>query len=393
MAFQDEMTLWHEESITKISTLEKGIAGTLSKINAWGEALDNTQNKIDALEEEISSTQHKIGALEEETGGILAEIGSLDKEIKTLATKIPESGIDAMSIYQKVSPSVVRISSGDEVIGSGFIIDAEAHVVTAYHVVEQSPKINVILPDGNFSAAEIIGISKHSDVAVLKLEKQLLTQPLPLANSATVRIGEPVLVIGSPFELTETLTAGIVSQINRLAQIEYATEVRWVPNLIQFDAAVNFGNSGCPLFNAKGEVIGMVIARVHPQDGDGIYYAVSANKLERVAASLINQGFFDYPWLGVEIANLTPTVGQSRGLKTINGTLVKGVIIGSPAEAAGIKVDDIITAIEGRAIKNVTDLISYLGENTSPGDKITLELIRDGIKLELPVEIGKHPYL
>ncbi len=368
--FQDEFVAFEGESITRFDVFEKGIA---------------------TLEDELSGTQNKIGALEDELSGTLARIGTLDGEIKNVAAQIPESGLDTMSIYQGVSQAVVRISNGYDVVGSGFIIDADAHVVTAYHVVEQLSKIYIILPDGGFSAATILGSSKYSDVAVLKLEEPPVITPLMLADSDTVRTGEPVVTIGNPFEQTETLTAGIVSQINALADVDYATETRGVANLIQFDAAVNFGNSGCPLLNSEGEVIGLVIARVNPQEGDGIYYAVSSNKLKRVATSLIDQGSFDYPWVGALISNLTPQLAQIRGLETINGVLIVQVVAESPAEAAGIEVDDIIVTIDGVAVRDTADFISYLGEKTSPDDIVSLTLIRDSTKQELSLKIGKRP--
>ncbi|MFQ6121705.1 MAG: trypsin-like peptidase domain-containing protein [Dehalococcoidales bacterium] len=389
--FQDEFATFRGESITRSDALEKGISGTLVRIGTLEDKIDGTLTRIGTLEEEIGGTQSRIGTLEEELNGTLTRIGTLKDEIKNVAASIPETGINAISIYQRVSQAVVRISNGEEVIGSGFIVNANAHVLTAYHVIERLSQVDIILPDGSFSAATIIGSSKYSDIAVLQLEEPLATQPLTLADSATVRIGEPVVTIGNPFDLTETLTVGIVSQIDQLAEIEYATEARWVSNLIQFDAPVNFGNSGCPLLNSKAEVIGMVIARVDPREGDGIYHAVSSNKLKRVATFLIDQGFFDYPWLGVEIINLTPQVAQTRGLETINGALVKKVVADSPAEAAGIKVGDIIVAINGIAVGDVADLISYLGENTSPGEIVTIALIRDSAKLELSLTVGKRP--
>ena len=374
--FQDEFTTFSGESITRSDVLEKGISGMLVKVGT--------------LEDEIGGTLTKIGTLEGEIGGTLTRIGTLEGEIRNVAAQIPESGINTSTIYQRVSQAVVRISDGEQVIGSGFIIDSDAYVVTAYHVVEQLSKINIILPDGSFSAATIIGSSKYIDIAVLGLEERPVITPLTLADSATVRIGEPVVTIGSPFDLTETLTAGVVSQTNRFAEIEYDSQTRWVANLVQFDAAVNFGNSGCPLLNSKGEVIGMVIARVDPQEGDGIYYAVSSNMLKRVATSLINQGSFDHPWLGVEITNLTPQVVQTRELETINGVLVKKVLGWSPAASAGLKVDDIILTFDGIAVRDVADLVSYLGENKSPDDIVTLVLIRDSTKLELSLKIGKR---
>jgi len=382
--FQDEFVAFEGESITRLGVLEKGI-GTLE------DELSGAPARIATLEDELSGTQNKIGTLEDELSGTLARIGTLDGEIKNVAAQIPESGLDTISIYQGVSQAVVRISNGYDVVGSGFIIDADAHVVTAYHVVEQLSKLYIILPDGGFSAATIIGSSKYSDVAVLKMEEPPVITPLMLADSATVRIGEPVVTIGNPFHLTEALTAGIVSQINTLADIDYATESRGVANLIQFDAAVNFGNSGCPLLNSEGEVIGLVIARVNPLEGDGIYYAVSSNKLKRVATSLIDQGSFDYPWIGALISNLTPQLAQTRGLETINGVLLVQVSAGSPAETAGIEVDDIIVTIDGVAVRDTADFISYLGEKTSLDDIVSLTLIRDSTQQELSLKIGKRP--
>jgi S1-C subfamily serine protease len=231
----------------------------------------------------------------------------------------------------------------------------------------------------------------YSDVAVLTSKEALNIEALTLADSSNVRVGEPVIVIGNPLELPGTITSGIVSQTNRFVEIRYDSGTRWVANLIQFDAAVNFGNSGSPLLNSKGEVIGMVIGRVDPNLGDGIYYAVSLNKVKRVADSIITRGSFDYPWLGVEIANLTPETVRARGLKTTNGVLVKGVITNTPAGAAGIKVDDIIMGIRGMAVQGTADLTSYLGEYMSIDEVVTLEIIRDGAKLELSVKLGKRP--
>ncbi len=314
----------------------------------------------------------------------------MEDEISNVTAAFSPSVINASEVYQEVRQAIVRISNGERTIGSGFILDAQAHVVTAHHVTENLPNIYVILSDGRISSATIAGSCQHSDIAVLTLEDELTVDPLALADSATVKIGEPVVTIGNPFDLTETLTSGIVSQINRFVEIETDSETRWVANLIQFDAAANFGNSGGPLLNSEGKVIGMVIARVNPDEGDGIYYAASSNKIRRVAASLIDQGSFDYPWLGVSITNLTPQTAEDRELETTNGVLVKKVFADSPAKTAGIKVDDIIVAIDGMAVRDVADLTSYLGEHKSPDEEATLELIRDTTKMELSVEIGKR---
>ncbi len=389
--FQDEFTTFRGESRARSDVLEKGISGVLAKVGTLEDKTGGTLTRVGTLEDEIGGTLTRVGTLEDEMSGTLTRVGTLDNEIKNVTARISESWPNANSVYQRANPATVRISDGERVIGSGFIFDAEAHVVTAHHVVEQLSQIDIILSDGSISTATIIGVSKYSDIAVLRLEEPPVITPLTLAESATVRIGEPVVTIGSPFDLTETLTAGVISQTNRFTEIEYDAQTRWVANLIQFDAAVNFGNSGGPLLNSKGEVIGMVIARVDPQEGDGIYYAVSSNMLKRVTTSLINQGSFDHPWIGVEIANLTPQEVQARELETINGVVVKNVFEGGPAEAAGLEVNDVILTFEGRAVRDIADFISYLWENQAPEDTVTMTLIRDSTKLELSLQIGKRP--
>ena len=161
--------------------------------------------------------------------------------------------------------------------------------------------------------------------------------------------------------------------------------------MLQFDAAVNFGNSGCPLANSSGEVVGMVTARIDPTLGDGIYYAVSSNKVKRVAAAIIQSGSFAYPWIGVGIADLTPQAVQDKSLETANGVLVSDVFSGGPAQAAGIQNGDIIVAIDGISVRDVADLTSYLGEFKSPGDSVALNIIRGTAKMEISVKVGTRP--
>jgi len=341
-------------------------------------------------EEEAASIDALSGELATFKGDTLARCGTLEDELEGVATALEQSAMDASGIYQRVSPAIVGLSDGEKIIGTGFVLDPKGYIVTPQHVVQDRVQIDVILSDGTISAATIVGTCEYSDIALLVLAESLTVEALTLVDSATVEVGEPVIVIGNPLELSGTITSGIVSQTSRFVEIRYDLGSRWVANLLQFDAAVNFGNSGSPLLNSKGEVIGMVIGRVDPNLGDGIYYAVSSNKVKRVADSLNEQGCFDYPWLGVEIANLTPEVVRARKLETVNGILVKGVMTGEPAEAAGIEVDDIIVGINGTAIREVADLTCYLGEYVSPGEVVTLELIRDEAKLELSLMVGKR---
>jgi len=339
---------------------------------------------------EISALHEETVALGEETQ---ARIDALDNELKGVALEMEQSLINAGELYQEVSQSIFRISNGQDMLGSGFAFDAAGHILTNQHVIEGQNPIYIISPDGHTSSATIIGACEYSDVAVLRQSLFLpaLTVPaLTLADSTTVKVGEPVIVIGNPFDLPWTLTSGIVSQTDRTVEIKYNLGSRGVANIIQFDAAINFGNSGGPLLNAKGEVIGMVVARIDPTSADGIYWAISSNKVRRVALSLIEQGSFDYPWLGVEITNLTPETAIVRNLETVNGALVKTVMPANPAEAAGVRADDIIVAINGTQVQDIADLTCYLGEYVSYNDEVTLTLIRDGAEIELPLTVGKR---
>jgi S1-C subfamily serine protease len=215
-----------------------------------------------------------------------------------------------------------------------------------------------------------------------------------MADSSLIRVGEPVIAIGSPladidrpFGFKDTLTSGTISQVNRYTNLEG----RYIANLLQFDAAVNFGNSGGPLIDAKGRVIGINEARIDPTLGDGIYWAIASNKVKRVAAAIITSGSFAYPWIGVGLSDLTPQYVTEKSLATSNGALVGMVVSGSPAQDAGIQTGDIIVSIDSVAARNISDLTSYLGEFKSPGDKAVIEVIRGTGRLTLTVIVGTRP--
>lgn len=379
-ALSNELSILKEETRSLISGLKSELEGKVTensaKINSLESKIDQNRNEINSLQGRLDETQAKMNTLEGEVKG---------------TTELSRVVMDVNAIYQRISQATVRISNGKRTIGSGFVFDDEAHVVTAQHVVENLSEIYVVLANGSIFKATLKGSSPQSDVAVLTLDSEPMVEPPKLADSAEVKIGEPVAIIGSPFALAETITTGVVSQTNRFADIEYDKQTRWVANLIQFDAAANFGNSGGPLVNAKSEIIGMVIARISPEEGDGIYYAVSANKLKRVADAIIAQGTFPYPWIGISIVDLTPQMVEARALKTMNGVLVENIFADGPAGKAGVKIDDIIVAMDGTAMRNIADLVSYLGEHKSPGDKTMLTVIRDTTKVDLSLEVGQRP--
>ena len=370
-----------------------------SRLGAVGDELSafrmQTTARIGALKDDMDGTKAQIGTLQGEVGETLNEVSALGDEIegiKDLATGLSQSVLNADALYQRVSQASVRIGDGDRLVGSGFVYDNKGHVVTANHVVERLSTVYVTLADGRSSTATVVGRNEASDVAVLKLDDEdLFIAPQVTGDSAQLKIGESVIVIGNPFGLTETLTSGIVSQMNRFVRITSDTGDRWIANLVQYDAAVNPGNSGGALFNAKGEVIGLVIARVDPNQGEGVYYAVSSNKFQRVAAQLIERGSYDYPWVGINISDITPRAAGEKDLETTNGVVVQGILPGSPAQGSDIKVDDIIVAVDSVPVNNVGDLTSYLGEHKSPDDLASFTLFRHAVEMEVSLKVGQRP--
>ena len=377
-AVGDELSKLRTETLQGLGDLKGQIEESLGEIDVL-EAVTNT------LGAELESAENRISGVEGEIGGITTEVENLDERITDTEGKT-SSILDASAVYQTVSQATVRITNGLSTvpIGSGVIFDGEGHVLTAHHVIDGLFQIYVMMHDGSVSTATIVGYSEFSDIAVLELDNIPSVEPPPLADSSLIEVGEPVVVLGSPLDLRDTLTVGVISQVNRFQDIEGS----WIPNLIQFDAAANFGNSGGPLFNAKGEIIGIVIARVSPTEGDGINYAVSSNKAKRVAEALIASGSFDYPWIGIGIVDISPLLVEEMSLETSNGVYVGSVFTNSPAEAAGIEVGDIVLAMDGVPIRDSAELTSYLGEYKSPGDTAVITLLRNGNEIEISIEVG-----
>jgi S1-C subfamily serine protease len=372
-AMADQLNTLRLETINNLGNLQAQIWQTL------GDLTD--------LQEQVSTSANQTEALETEVSEVIATVSDLESAI----TGIADSAIDATAVFQKVGAATVRISDGQSTIGSGFISDTSGHVVTAYHVVQELSKIFVILHDGSVIRANVVGYSQVSDVAVLSMSFHPNIEPPLLADSGNLKVGQPVAAIGSPFELRDTITTGIISQLNRYTEIQYDSEDRPIPNLIQFDAAVNPGNSGCPLVDANGNIIGLVIARISPLEGDGVNYAVSSNKVKRVVNSILATGTFNYPWLGIAISDLTPQSVVDSGLGTSNGVWVGEVISGSPAQAAGLMVEDILITVDDISLIDTSTLTSYVGEFKSPGDVMSVGIIRGSTRLTLNIILGQMP--
>lgn len=271
--------------------------------------------------------------------------------------------------------------------GSGFIISSDGFVLTNYHVVEGSDEIVVRLSDRREFEAKIIGVDRRSDLALLKIEADNLTA-LEFANVDQLKVGEWVLAIGSPFGLDYSASVGIVSAIRRSIPTDMGDN--YVP-FIQSDVALNPGNSGGPLLNLEGKVIGINSLIFSRSGGSiGLSFAVPSNIAVRVVEQLKAKGYVDRGWLGVYIQDVDKKLATSFGLKKPIGALVAQVEPNSPADKSGLEPGDIVLSLDGQEIIDSGDLPHIVGL-LAPGDKITAVLVRKGKKKSLDITIGALP--
>ncbi|MEI6729810.1 MAG: DegQ family serine endoprotease [Pseudomonadota bacterium] len=268
-------------------------------------------------------------------------------------------------------------------LGSGFIIDENGYVVTNNHVIADAEEITVILSDDTKLKAKIIGRDAKTDLALLKVEAGKKLPFAAIGNSDASRVGDWVIAIGNPFGLGGTVTAGIISA--RARNINAGP----FDDFIQTDAAINRGNSGGPMFNMKGEVIGINTAILSPSGGSiGIGFAVPSSMAKPILTQLKNGGHINRGWLGVSIQNVTDEIADSLGMKKAAGALVMGISKGSPADKAGILVGDIITKFDGKEVKEMRFLPRLVAE-TDIGKTTEIEVLRKGSVKTLKITLGK----
>jgi serine protease Do len=267
--------------------------------------------------------------------------------------------------------------------GSGFFISADGYAVTNNHVVDKAETVEVKTEDGKTHTAKVIGTDPRTDLALIKVEGG----PYPYVKLAdnTPRIGDWVLAIGNPYGLGGTVTAGIVSARGRdIGASPY-------DDFIQIDAPINKGNSGGPAFDTEGNVIGVNTAIYSPSGGSvGIAFAIPADTVKAVVAQLKEHGKVTRGWIGVQIQTVTPDIADSLGLKKAEGALVAEPQANSPAAQAGIKAGDVITQVDGNAVKDSRDLAKRIG-SMAPGTKINLTLLHEGTEKSLSLTLGQLP--
>lgn len=270
--------------------------------------------------------------------------------------------------------------------GSGFILTSDGYILTNFHVIDGADTITVSLFDGSAYDARLIGFDESNDIAVIKADATGLKTVI-LGSSDQLHVGDSVVAIGNPLgELTFSLTAGAVSALDR--QVTMSSGITM--NLIQTDCAINSGNSGGPLFNLYGEVVGITNAKYASSSSgasiDNIGFAIPVNSVRQIVESIIEKGYYAKPYLGISVADVSAE-SQSFGLP--QGAAVQAVSDGSPAQAAGVQSRDIITHIDGTAISGSQNLVQRISALT-PGDTVTLTIYRQGKTLELSVTVGEQ---
>lgn len=283
--------------------------------------------------------------------------------------------------YERLKPEIKESS-----LGTGFIIDPSGLVLTNYHVIAPPPRnrvaeeIRISLSDHRELPARLLGKDQKLDVALLQIEGKGPFSPVALGDSDRIDVGEWVMAIGNPFGLEQTITVGVVSGMGRtLGAGPY-------DNFIQTDAAINSGNSGGPLLNLRGEVIG-INAAINAS-GQGIGFAIPINMIKKILVVLEKEGKVTRGWLGVMIQELTRDLAKAFKLKEDRGALVSEVMAGSPAEEAGVVRGDVIVAFDGKKIGEMHELPALVAE-TPIGKTVSLHLVRDGAPMELKVKILK----
>jgi S1-C subfamily serine protease len=328
-----------------------------------------------------------------------------------------------IAVYEAVGPAVVNITNRgiaydmfmqpvpQEGSGSGFIVDRQGHIVTNYHVIEGADQILVNMADGQEYEAEMAGSDPANDLAVIRIDAAgALPEPLVLADSDALRVGQFVVAIGNPFGLEQTLTTGVISALGRI--IQSPEDNRFIGEAIQTDAAINPGNSGGPLLDLTGRVIGVNSQIISPSRASaGIGFAVSANTVRRVVPELIARGYYPHPWLGTYMLPLTTTAADAfreagMDLPVDEGLYVIEVVAGGPAERAGMRggsrlvrfgqiqipLDgDVIVSIDGEPVANFQDLTVYLEGQTVVGQTVSVTVFRDGQERTLQVILEERP--
>lgn len=352
------------------------------------------------------------------------DVAALPAETKNVSTagaggSVPGNLTDEeqinVRVYRQASPAIANIATRAveydffmdpvpvEGAGSGFVIDSRGYILTNFHVVQQAETIEVVLGDQSRFAAKFVGADQRNDIALLKIDPKGRTLvALPLGDSSALQVGQRVLAIGNPFRFQSTLTTGVVSALGRTVQ---TSETTFIDEAIQTDAAINRGNSGGPLLNSHGEVIGVNSAIYTPTGTTaGIGFAIPINTAKLIAHDLITEGRVHRAFLGVQTLPVADWLAQALDLPVQEGLLIERAPRGGPADRAGLRGGnkvalagmqrllvggDVIVAIDGQKISSEMDMNRVLNRKR-PGDSVAVTIYRGGKKMDVPVTLGER---
>lgn len=368
-----------------------------------------TSEEIDALKNQVTTLQEQ-----------LSQIQSPQNVTYQNVTVISGDNVSVSQLYAQVADSVVVIRnmmlSGYDIFGrayysqaqgSGFVYNftAQVVVITNYHVVDSAINITVTFSNGNAYPATVRGSDPYAELAVLSVdapEEEFV--PLEIVSSSNLQVGDPVIVVGTPYGLAGSMSTGFVSALGRTLTAE-TTGGYVIPNVIQTTAPLNPGNSGGPVLNYQGQVVGIATAIV--EDSQGVGFAIPSNTILREIEDLINTGSYeDHPWLGASGTDMTYGIAEVMDADVTYGWLIAEVTSGGPSDKAGLQGGteqvrigeervviggDIIIAINGTRITGIDDLSAYLEEYTLPGQTIDLTIVRDNETITVSLELGSRP--
>ncbi len=385
-------------AIISIALILGGLGGYLYFLQ---DQLNDVTSNIDNLRREIASVNRELERELSSAGGDLNEQIQIPNQIPSRS----EGEISAIAdLYERARESVVSIQTVNSQ-GSGWVFDTENHIVTNNHVVAGVSEAVVTLYNRITLSTVVIGNDPFSDLAVLEvIDSSISLTPLPLGNSNDIRVGESVIAIGNPFGFSGSVSSGIVSQKGRLfpSQGGYS-----ISNMIQIDVPINPGNSGGPLINMRGEVVGITTGAITNTGAfSGVGFAIPASTSARVVPDLIQNGFYEHPWIGVAGLNIDRSIADVMNLDLTRGFLITLIFPGSPALEGGLRAGgersiiggnsiniggDVIIAVDGRDVFRLDDIISYIDENKRPADDVVFTVIRDGRERDITVILGVRP--
>lgn len=366
---------------------------------------DVINDRDEIVNEAVATVQAQIGPLNTEAGDTGVTVAP--PRAISVTTDLEST---LVSLYEHANPAVVFIVTNDGSLrlgsGSGFVFDAQGHIITNNHVVAEGDNYEVQFPDGDLVRAELVGADVHSDLAVLRVDSLPdSAHPLPLADFNSLRVGQLVVAIGNPFEEQGSLSFGIISGLGRSIISQQLAEnggFYSLPEVIQTDAPINPGNSGGPLLNLSGEVVG-VNSAIRSTTGlnTGVGFAIPVAAVQRIVPSLIENGNYAYPYLGIGSSGGPINLERQEllGLSEAFGVYVTSVTAGSPAEASGVIAapnpntpgGDLIIGIDDRQVREFNDLLSYLIFETDVGQTVDLTIVRDGETITVPLTLSARP--